>query len=57
MRNTLLREGTIDAADIAMLRVTDSAEEAVAYVREVAMTRFGLSYAPPKVRRRWFLFE
>ena len=56
MRNTLLRHGTIDAADIAMLRVTDSAEEAVAYVRDVAMTKFGLSYVP-KVRRRWFLFE
>ena len=56
MRNTLLRHGTIDAADIAMLRVTDSAEDAVAYVRDVAMTKFGLSYVP-KVRRRWFLFE
>jgi hypothetical protein len=56
MRNTLLREGTVDAADIAMLRVTDSAEEAVAHIREVAMTKFGLSYVP-KVRRRWWLFE
>ncbi len=56
IRNTLLREGTIDAADVAMLRITDSAEEAVAYVREVAMTSSASSYVP-KVRRRWFLFE
>jgi predicted Rossmann-fold nucleotide-binding protein len=56
MRTTLLGEGTVDAADIDMLRITDSAEEAVAYVRDEAMTKFGLSYMP-KVRRRRFLFE
>jgi hypothetical protein len=39
-----------------MPRITDSAEGSVARLREVAMTKFGLSYAP-RVRRRWFLFE
>ncbi len=57
MRNTLLREGTIDAADIEMLFVTDSAEEAVTYVRAIAIEKFGLKYGARKARRRWWLFE
>ena len=57
MRNTLLREGTIDAADIEMLRITNSAEEAVAHVRGVAVEKFGLKYGAAKPRRRRWLFE
>ncbi len=57
MRNTLLRERTIDAADIDMLFVTDSAEEAVTYVRAIAVEKFGLKYGAQRARRRWWLFE
>jgi predicted Rossmann-fold nucleotide-binding protein len=55
LRNTMLVEGTIDEHDFNMLRVTDSPEEAVAYITSVATTKFGLSFEPRK--RRWFLGE
>ena len=57
MRGTLLAEGTIDPADLDILRITDSPEEAVAHVREVPSTQFGLKYGAKKARRRWWLFE
>ncbi len=57
LRGTLLAEGTIDPADLAILFVTDSPDEAVAHVRDVAMSKFGLKYGAQKVRRRWWLFE
>jgi hypothetical protein len=53
MRAKLLAEGTIAEADIGLFHVTDSAEEAVAHIREIAMKRFGLTYGP-KARKRWF---
>jgi uncharacterized protein (TIGR00730 family) len=53
---TMVREGTIAPEDAEMLRVTDSIEEAVSYVRDVAITKFGLKYGKP-VRRRWWFFE
>ena len=56
MRNTLMANGTIAEADVALLRITDSPQEAVEHVRDVAVQRFGLSYAS-KIRRRWYLFE
>lgn len=56
MRGTLLREHTIAEADISILHVTDSVEDAVAHVTDVAMREFGLSDRP-KMKRRWFLFE
>ena len=52
----LLAEGTIDAADIERLVVTDSPGEAVATISDVAMTQFDLSYGP-RLRRRWYLGE
>ena len=51
-----LAERTIDAADYERLLVTDSAEEAVRSVTDVAMNQFGLTYGP-RVKRRWFLWE
>jgi hypothetical protein len=57
MRNTLLAAATIDAADLDILYVTDSPDEAVSHIREVAVAKFGLKYAAPKARRRWWLFE
>ena len=56
LRGTLLREGTIDAADLEHFLVTDSPNEAVDHVRDVAMKSFGLSYVP-RIKRRWLLGE
>ena len=56
MRGTMLKEGTIDAADVDEFFVTDSPEEAAAHIRNIGMKRFGLTYAP-KMKRRWFLGE
>ena len=56
MRGTLLKEGTIDPADLDIFLVTDSPEEAVDHVREFAMKAFGLTYGP-RLRRRWYLGE
>lgn len=56
VRTTMLREATIDAADMDLILVTDSPKEAVEHVRDVAMQRFGLTHGP-RVKRRWFLRE
>jgi uncharacterized protein (TIGR00730 family) len=55
LRSQLLTASTIDAEDINRLVVTDSAEEAAAHVREVAMAKFGLKYARAPRRRGWLL--
>lgn len=56
LRERLLAEGAISAADLSILQITDSLPEVVARVREIGMMKFGLSNAP-KLRRRWFLGE
>jgi uncharacterized protein (TIGR00730 family) len=56
LRNTLVREGTIDENDVQLFHMTDSPQEAVQVIRQVALERFGLSYGP-KMKRRWFLWE
>jgi hypothetical protein len=56
MRDRLVREGTIDPADVDRFILTDSPREAVLRIRDTAMHRFGLSYGP-RLRRRWFLLE
>jgi hypothetical protein len=56
MRERLVAEGTIDAADLERLVVTDSPAEAVECIRECAVRRFSLTYGP-RARRRWFLGE
>jgi len=55
-RDRLLAERTIDAIDVERIRVTDSAEEAVAAITEVALRQFGLTYGP-RLRRRWVFWE
>jgi uncharacterized protein (TIGR00730 family) len=52
----LLQEKTIDPADADRFLVTDSADEAVQAVTEVAMNRFGLTYGP-RLKRSWLLWE
>lgn len=56
MRGTLVKEGTIDPADVDLLFVTDSPEAAAAHVRDIAMKQFGLSYERP-IKPRWYLGE
>jgi uncharacterized protein (TIGR00730 family) len=55
-RDRLIREHTIDPVDAERFLVTDSAEEAVAAVTDIAMKRFGLTYGA-KIRKHWFLWE
>ena len=55
-RERLLAQKTIDAIDVARITVTDSAEEAVQSVTEIAQRQFGLTYGP-RLRRHWFLWE
>ncbi len=56
LRNRLLAEKTIDPEDLDRIRLTDSVEEAVEHIRDVAMRQFGLTYGP-RVRRRRLLGE
>ncbi len=56
MENRLVAKKTIDEVDYKHLIVTDSAEEAVATIRDIGMKQFGLSYGA-KVRRSSILGE
>ena len=57
MSRTLLADGKIRQADLDRLTLTDSAEDAVALIRDAATGRFGLRYAPRRPRRRRWLLE
>jgi len=52
----LVKEQTIDQADLDRLIVTDSAQEAAQAITEIAMKQFGLTY-PARLKRRWFFGE
>jgi uncharacterized protein (TIGR00730 family) len=52
----LLAQKTIDAADVQRILVTDSAEQAVQSIVDIAMRQFGLTHGP-RSKRRWFLWE
>lgn len=56
LSDRMVRERTIEQADLDRLIVTDSAEEAVAAITEVAKRAFGLTYGS-RMRRRWFFAE
>jgi uncharacterized protein (TIGR00730 family) len=56
LRERLLAAGMIDPQDYDRLLVTDSPDEAVACVRNVALTQFGLTYGP-RAKPRWYLGE
>jgi uncharacterized protein (TIGR00730 family) len=56
LRNCLIPQRTIDPSDAERLLVTDSAEEAVKIVTEIAQRHFGLAYGP-RPKRRWWLGE
>ncbi len=52
----MVKLGTIDPADLDLLLLTDSVEEAMSHIRTHAIEKFGL-YAGKVPRRRWWLFE
>ena len=56
MRRTLAARQTIAEHDLEHLHFMDSPREAVALIRETAMSEFGLSYRP-QPRKRWFFLE
>jgi uncharacterized protein (TIGR00730 family) len=53
LRGTLLREGTIDEADVARIVVTDSPEEAARTIADAAHTRFEVELRAPRAPRPW----
>jgi uncharacterized protein (TIGR00730 family) len=55
LRKPLEAMALIDPADRQRIIVADSADQAVAAVRDIAIPTFGLRYRPP--RRRWVLRE
>jgi uncharacterized protein (TIGR00730 family) len=56
IRERLLDGGMIDPVDFERFLVTDSPDDAVQFVTEVALRQFGLTYGP-RARRRWYLWE
>jgi uncharacterized protein (TIGR00730 family) len=48
-------KATISPEDLSLCLFTDSVEEAVAYLRENAIGRFGLK--PEEIKKDWWLFE
>lgn len=56
LRIKLVAEGTIDAADVDRILLTDSPDEAVHVIHEVGMKQLGLSYGA-KPKRSWLLWE
>ncbi len=51
-----VKERTIEAADLNLLLVTDSVEEAMAHIQKHAVEKFGLRKSR-SIPRRWFLWE
>jgi len=56
MSERLVNARTIDAVDLERIIVTDSAEDAVLAITEVAKRKFHMTYGP-RMKRRWFLGE
>ena len=56
LREQLVPDRTLDAADVDRFQLTDSPEEAAEYVRERAVASFGL-VPEHRMRRRWWLLE
>ena len=57
MQKTQVASGTIEQHDLDHLSLVDSADAAIEIIRDAALNTFGLKYAEPRPRKRWFLFE
>jgi len=56
-RQRLIVNKTIDPLDAERITITDSPHEAVDTIADIAMHRFGLTYAARRLKRHWFLWE
>jgi len=56
LHERLLKEQTISPLDYQRLLVTDSPDQAIRTVTDVALNEFGLTYGP-RAKRRWYLWE
>ena len=56
LADRMVKEQTIDPTDLDRLIVTDSAQEAVKQITDIAMGQYGLCYGS-RLKRRWFLGE
>jgi uncharacterized protein (TIGR00730 family) len=56
MSERMVKARTIDPVDLERILVTDSAEEAVQAITEVAKIKFHLTYGP-RMKRRWIFGE
>jgi predicted Rossmann-fold nucleotide-binding protein len=56
LRDPLLAQGTIDAADLSRLLITDDPVVAATAIRDQGVRRFGLRLTAP-VMPRWYLGE
>ncbi len=54
MTSRLVDQGTVDVADMALLHVLDSPQQAVKRILEVALGELGLAYVPRPKQRRFF---
>lgn len=52
-----VERATIDPLDLTKLTVSDDPVQVVNGITDTVMKRFGLSYAEPKTRKRWWLGE
>lgn len=57
IRDRMVLEKTIDPRDLDLLVLTDSPEEAVDRISDVAQRRFGFEWRKEVVKRRWWLGE
>jgi uncharacterized protein (TIGR00730 family) len=56
MSTKMVKEGTIDQADLDRFIITDSPQQAVESITKIAKHAFGLTYGS-RIRRRWLLGE
>ncbi len=57
LENTMVAEGTIDRSDFQRFFVTDDPQDAVDYVKAIALKQFGLNYPARARKPRWYLGE
>ncbi|MBX3473682.1 MAG: TIGR00730 family Rossman fold protein [Planctomycetes bacterium] len=55
LQDTMVREGTIDQADVNRILVTDSPQEAVETIRNAVVDKYGLKLGKARKPRWWML--